>query len=247
MDATTDASTPPTPTAAAASPLATGRSSGTVAAGNSGGGGGASQPTLNARLLRLVLKIGLAVTVSFHFAWVGRQLSSLGAHGAYDSLLIAPEYAEDGTDLYAAPPSPGRRRTASSSPFDPRGKALPSHPFPNAELRDLVSSDVKYDCADGLVYVDDHVLPDNVTHPPGRRIPRLFHVTSKSRCMTPSFASNIQRWKDALGSKYSIYVHDDEAVNRFIYQKDWTEFPELKEVMACVTAGVRMRVRSHRA
>jgi len=33
---------------------------------------------------------------------------------------------------------------------------------------------------------------------------------------------------------------DDDAVNKFIYEKRWMEFSELKEVMACVTAGVRI-------
>ena len=80
--------------------------------------------------------------------------------------------------------------------------------------------------------------PDSITHPPNRLVPYLFHVTSKSRCMTQSFANNMVRWKNAIGSKYSIYIHDDNAVNKFIYEKSWMEFPELPEVMACVTAGV---------
>merc|ERR1712216_76156 len=87
-------------------------------------------------------------------------------------------------------------------------------------------------------YVDDHVLPDSVTHPPGRLVPRLLHITAKSRCMTHAFANNINKWKNVLGGKYSIYIHDDDAVNKFIYQRRWVEFPELKEVLGCVTAGV---------
>ena len=83
-----------------------------------------------------------------------------------------------------------------------------------------------------------HEQPDNITHPTNRKIPHLFHVTSKSRCMTPSFASNIDKWKKTLGSKYSVYIHDDDAVNKFIYEKRWWELPELPEIMACVTAGV---------
>ena len=143
----------------------------------------------------------------------------------------------DGRDLHASSTARNQFKS-SSSPFDPRGKSLPSHPSPNAELQDLVSSHKKYHCPEGLIFVEDHILPDNVTHPPGRRIPHLFHVTSKSRCMTQSFASNIDRWKKTLGSKYSIYIHDDDAVNKFIYHKRWMEFPELKEVLACVTSGV---------
>ena len=60
--------------------------------------------------------------------------------------------------------------------------------------------------------------------------------------MTPSFANNIQKWKDTLGTKYSIYIHDDDSVNKFIYEKKWLEFPEFPEIMSCVTAGVSLVV-----
>lgn len=207
--------------------------------GNSGGGdkfvGKTKSTQFNSRTL---LKIGLAASVAFHFSWVARQLSSLSAqNGEYDGLLISPEYTKDHSNLYAS-------SSSSQSPFDHRGRRtlLPSHPTPNAELQELVRSRDRYDCPEGLVYVEDHVLPDNVTHPPGRRVPYLFHVTSKSRCMTPAFNDNMNRWKNRIGSKYSIYIHDDDAMDRFIYEKRWMEFPELKEIMACVTAGVSMGV-----
>ena len=146
-------------------------------------------------------------------------------------------------------------------------KSLPSHPFPNAELQVLVNpfstmtnhnpntTDAYYSCPDGLIYVSDHIIafPQESTinnHQSSsassssnnnnrRLIPNILHFTTKSRCMTTAFAANIQKWKDRLGSQYSIYIHDDDAVDKFIYRKIWTEFPELKEVMACVTAGVR--------
>ena len=115
---------------------------------------------------------------------------------------------------------------------------LPSHPSPNTELQLLVSYHTKYECPEGLVFMEDHIRTDNATHPTGCKIPNLLHRTAKSRCMTQPFASNVEKWKNTLGEKYSIYIHDDGAVNKFIYEKRWMEFPELKEVMACVTAGV---------
>jgi len=226
----------PRPTRSASNNII-GRSNSSSGAGV--GGGDVQKKIVNSRL-RIFLKIGLALSVSFHFIWVAKQLSSLGKHDPYDGLLIAPELAKDGRDLYASSSSSSSsssNRLKSSSPFDPRGKSLPAHPSPNADLQNLVSSHTKYNCPEGLIYVEDHILSDNVTHPLGRRIPRLFHITAKSRCMTHSFVANIDRWKRTLGSKYSIYIHDDHAVNKFIYQKRWMEFPELKEVMACVTAG----------
>jgi len=118
-------------------------------------------------------------------------------------------------------------------------EALPSHLLsPYAELQHLVSSHQKYNCPNGLTFVEDHILPYNITHPVGRKIPNLLHITAKSRCMTQPFASNVDRWKQRLGEKYSIFIHDDDAVNKFLYEKRWKEFPELKEIMSCVTAGV---------
>jgi len=131
-------------------------------------------------------------------------------------------------------------------PNDPRGKSLPQHPSPNYELQQLVSSHNHYNCSDGLMYVQDHILSDDITHYDydekgknkiPRKIPRLLHFTSKSRCMTPAFVHNLDKWKRVLGSKYSIYIHDDAAIDKFIYNRRWMEFPELQEVMACVTAG----------
>ena len=135
--------------------------------------------------------------------------------------------------------------TASSSPFDPRGKPLPSHTAGSVhiELMDLVGSNRPYSCPPGLVFVRDHILPDSITHPqnadgtPSRLMPNLFHITAKSRCMTPAFANNVELWKNRLGRRYSIYIHDDAAMDKLLYEKQWNEFPELKEVLGCVTSG----------
>lgn len=208
------------------------------ASGNSIGGTG-SKGKQKKQSARTLLKVGLFMMVAFHFSWVAKQLSVLGDSSSLDGALIAPEYDEDGSDVRASSIDAGGRttRVRHTSIYDPRGRPLPKHESPNAELQALVSSREEYDCPNELVYVKDHVMPDNVTHPPGRKIPYLFHITAKSRCMTAGFAENIERWKRALGSKYSIYIHDDDAVNKFIYQRQWMEFPELKEVMGCVTAG----------
>ena len=197
-------------------------------------GGTGSSGKQRKQSARTLLKIGLFLMVAFHFSWVAKQLSALGDSSSHDGVLIAPEYNQDGGSGDASRQTTKSRQT---SIYDPRGRPLPKHESPNAELQALVSSHREYDCPNDLVYVKDHVMPDNVTHPPGRKIPYLLHITAKSRCMTAGFADNVERWKRAIGSKYSIYIHDDDAVNKFIYQRQWVEFPELKEVMGCVTAG----------
>jgi hypothetical protein len=213
---------------------------------------------------RNFLKVGLAITVVYNFAWIARQHAKLWpALGTnYDKLMISPDQFDklppsssssknnnNSSAVLSSSSSSrtGRRSSSFSHPNDPRGKSLPLHPTPNYELQQLVSSHApQYNCSHGLIYIQDHILSDNITHYDidqssgqriPRKIPRLLHFTSKSRCMTQSFANNMQRWKDALGSKYSIYIHDDTAIDKFIYQRYWMEFPELQEVMSCITAG----------
>ncbi|KAL7538205.1 hypothetical protein ACHAWF_006022 [Thalassiosira exigua] len=224
----------------------------------------ASHPRCN---VRHFLKVGLALAASFHFGWISRELSELAARDdarvRMDERMLAPEgvpvaVASAGKKEGGGRSSTGGAASASGSgeregrwpfrsPFDPRPREgqrrgrslLPVHPRPNAELSALVAppNGTAYPCPEGLVYVSDHVLPDDVTHPTGRKIPRTLHVTSKSRCMSRAFASNAGRWVERLGSKYSIYIHDDDAVDRFFYERRWTEFGELKEVASCVTTG----------
>jgi len=151
--------TPPRSTISRSSSNASYNRSGSSGSGNNGG---SSSTPLNTRYL--FLKIGLAASVAFHFTWVATQLSSLGTHMNVDELLIAPEYTKEHDhrrDLYASSSSSSNgagRNSRNKHPFDPRGKSLPKHPFPNAELQELVSSHLKYDCPDGLVYVADHIL-----------------------------------------------------------------------------------------
>ena len=154
--------TPPRSTISRSSSNASYNRSGSSGSGNNGGS--SSSTPLNTRYL--FLKIGLAASVAFHFTWVATQLSSLGTHMNVDELLIAPEYTKEHDhrrDLYASSSSSSSGAGTYSyrrnkHPFDPRGKSLPKHPFPNAELQELVSSHLKYDCPDGLVYVADHIL-----------------------------------------------------------------------------------------
>lgn len=194
---------------------------------------------------KTIWKIGLASTLIFHFLWVGKQLHSMSSGGEDELLGDTPvlDSHHDGATITRIIP---KRTTATTqNPFDPREKSLAMHPHPNAELMEIVGSNHPYSCPEGLVYVEDHILPDNITHPqtidgkPARLLPNLLHITAKSRCMSQGFANNINKWKhpNALGSKYSIYIHDDTAMDKFIYEREWIEFPELKEVIGCVTAG----------
>lgn len=113
---------------------------------------------INSRHKNLFLKTGLAASVSFHFIWVAKQLSLLGTNNNTDELLISPESFDMGSRSSGSVGVEGRRRITNSHPFDPRGKTMPLHPYPNAELQELVGTHSKYNCSEGLVYVEDHIL-----------------------------------------------------------------------------------------
>lgn len=174
-------------------------------------------------LLVLIVKIGLAISIGYQIIWAAKQLFNLTV------VAVVTSDAEDFNDF-------------------PNYKLLSEQErsFANTQLQALVKNNQTiaiYSCPKGLQYVSDHIaLPEESSINSNRRrlIPNILHFTTKSRCMTSAFAANIQLWKNRLGSQYSIYIHDDDTVDKFIYQREWREFPELKEVMACVTAGVRV-------
>lgn len=69
---------------------------------------------------------------------------------------------------------------------------------------------------------------------PRQRIPKIIHMTAKSRCMTAKIRANIRRWEALPG--YTIYFHDDAAVDRLM-AKYWPEFPHLSLAAHCSISG----------
>jgi len=66
-----------------------------------------------------------------------------------------------------------------------------------------------------------------------RKIPKIVHMTSKSHCVSPIFKNNIEKW---YFDENSFFMHDDDAVDR-LFDRDWPEFPLLKESLSCITSG----------
>jgi hypothetical protein len=60
-----------------------------------------------------------------------------------------------------------------------------------------------------------------------RRIPKIVHQTSKTRCLTSNFERASRDW---AFPRWSYYLHDDEAVERLLHI-DFPEFPQLKLVV----------------
>jgi mannosyltransferase OCH1-like enzyme len=100
-------------------------------------------------------------------------------------------------------------------------------------LTELASSDQQVTCPEGHQAVYDTVLDSSRAYEGGRKIPKVVHVTSKSRCMHPAFAQNIDKWRF---EGYSLFMHDDEAMEKLLY-REWPEFPHLHKLMQCLEFG----------
>ena len=86
-------------------------------------------------------------------------------------------------------------------------------------------------CPDGLNLINSKYDPRSIVK--GRKIPKIVHMTSKSHCFTDNFATNINKWRF---EGHSFFMHDDAAVDR-LFDRDWPEFPLLKESLSCIVTG----------
>ena len=86
-------------------------------------------------------------------------------------------------------------------------------------------------CPEGLKLVNDTLLDPSLLYKgPGRKIPRMVHTTSISRCIHPKIADNLDDWKFP---EHSFFLHDDDAVERLLF-RDWPEFPMLHHILHCL-------------
>lgn len=103
-------------------------------------------------------------------------------------------------------------------------------------LVELIESNNDPKCVPGKSQkrlINSTVLPDSQVYSAQRQIPKIVHVTAKSRCMTPYFIKNIDLWRFP---GYALYVHDDVAVDRLL-NKYWPEFPQLQLFLKCTKSG----------
>ncbi|OEU07311.1 hypothetical protein FRACYDRAFT_197739, partial [Fragilariopsis cylindrus CCMP1102] len=70
-----------------------------------------------------------------------------------------------------------------------------------------------YSCPRGYQVFEDIVLPRNITHTNNRKIPKVIHITAKSRCVTYAIKKHILKWKFP---DHSLYFHDDNAVYKLL-------------------------------
>lgn len=112
----------------------------------------------------------------------------------------------------------------SESVIDPSRRIVP--------LQLLTGSAKTIECREGLVPVYDSLDDPSLTFQ-NRKIPRIVHLTFKSRCLHPDLAENVESWRFP---DHSFFFHDDEAMDKLLY-RDWPEFPQLKYAIKCLLYG----------
>ena len=76
-------------------------------------------------------------------------------------------------------------------------------------------------------------------------IPKIIHLSWKSRCISQDMMEIVNKWKDQFPS-YNIYIHDDSAVAALLNDNDnyWYDlFPQLQQIMtSCAKFGSAMTI-----
>lgn len=104
------------------------------------------------------------------------------------------------------------------------------------------SSTQKTDCPDGLQFRTDRLrstdkdkdFDGQSSSTDRRRIPRIIHQTSKSRCLATSIFNLTEQWNF---DGYSYHLHDDQAIER-LFNQEAANFPLLPLVSRhCLISG----------
>lgn len=167
--------------------------------------------TYSARNVRKWIFLGVATvvalrTTSYDEAWWNHLMTELREFDMGTSSQRTREVVE-----YAPPKPPASKRI---------------------ELSELAGSHHGRSCSPNLVLYNDTIFDDEVVFK-DRKIPRIIHFTSKSKCLSETFAENLEKWHF---SNHSVYLHDDDAVARLL-EKYWPQFPHLQIGASCLLSG----------
>ena len=100
---------------------------------------------------------------------------------------------------------------------------------------------INLECPSPLVPYHNKIVPaDDENDSRNRKIPKVIHLSMRSRCLPKDLIQRIERWAEQFPS-YSIFFHDDDAVARLI-QQEWKEFPDLPRAMHCVLSKGAMTI-----
>ena len=137
--------------------------------------------------------------------------------------------------------------TMSAGAMTPHTDKRPLHVDILDELHQLTGGDKSIECPSSLMPFYNRIVREETRSAEttnsndtsrtertsnGRLIPKIIHVSMKSRCLPQDLMEYMNRWIQQLPT-YSIFFHDDEAVDRVI-SSEWHEFPDLHRAMHCV-------------
>lgn len=97
------------------------------------------------------------------------------------------------------------------------------------DLVQLTRANESVTCPHGLVPVEMVSNPE-ADAGVGRRIPKIVHMTGKTKCLTQAFYDAAKKWQF---EGHSLYFHDDEAVME-LFNRDWPMFPGLQNTLICL-------------
>ncbi len=146
-------------------------------------------------------------------------------------LVVLVEMLSSSRFAFAYTSVVGSEYAATSNQVFPTDDARHSPPGRIIPLPELVNTKVESECRDDFVLISDVVLDSKLVY--NRTIPRIVHITSKSRCVPPKVANVINDWKFP---DYAFFFHNEEAVDRLL-NKDWPEFPLMRQAIQCIPTG----------
>jgi len=173
------------------------------------------------------------------------------AAGIYDNHEVEVDAGIDGSGRLMCPPDewidetfvPKKNRPTNgnlySSTFDPRNVVTEPNLFPHCALQRWVQLEKEYECPTGEEYVTVIYPPaqqskEDEEEEEGKSIPNIIHLSSPTNCL-PSFT--IQTLRKLLTheqhSAFTIYIHSDVTMDNFLFQREWTIFPQVKESVLC--------------
>mmetsp|Transcript_53802 Transcript_53802/g.64920 ORF Transcript_53802/g.64920 Transcript_53802/m.64920 type:complete len:340 (+) Transcript_53802:158-1177(+) len=100
-------------------------------------------------------------------------------------------------------------------------------------LEELVGSTENYKCPPNLFLAKDSFAPTD-TAGTKRKIPKIIHITGKTRCLSKVFHDIVNSWRFP---DHTLVFHDDDAVDRLLFQRHYPEFPHLQTTLRCMVSG----------
>ena len=132
-----------------------------------------------------------------------------------------------------------RQKNVLYSPeFDPRIKISRPSLFPHCALSRWVNvKREQYTCPPGEEYVTI-IQPPNIKQPDSTagegRIPKILHVSAQTNCLPSSIIHKLRLLiHQHISTSYTIYIHSYDAMDNFLYQREWDIYPEMKEGVLC--------------